>query len=218
MALVQWCIFTGEISNDSLTDSGKLRLGNFHLCLNTIPDNLFLLPAYTHELFDPSTLRFFLVAIILVFFRVKEIPPLSNILCWFSVPGPNEEDEIYESNISLTNKVYSIVDGELVLAEQYTDKPLSYDMLTAGTEVSLLYCPPVWQEFCEFILQTGSNSLLLDSTIWLSSSSPFISIFHAQLGLDVSSPIWSSFTYPWTLPIQAANRTVSCHHFIIICV
>ena len=23
---------------------------------------------------------------------------------------------------------------------------------------------------------------------------------------------WSLFTYPWTLPIQAANRAVSCHH------
>ena len=41
-----------------------------------------------------------------------------------------------------------------------------------------------------------------------------VNSFHAQLYGYTFAPKWSLSTYPWTLPLQAANRVVSCqcHH------
>lgn len=59
------------------------------------------------------------------------------IICCIAAPGKNEEDELYESYINETNKVYKINGEELVEASEYSGTILKHEMLRSK-EVSVL--------------------------------------------------------------------------------
>lgn len=46
-----------------------------------------------------------------------------------SAPGRNDEDELYETYISETNAIYQLVEGELLLSDEYSGRPLKHGML-----------------------------------------------------------------------------------------
>ena len=49
---------------------------------------------------------------------------------WYvSAPGRNDEDELYETYIIETNRVYRLVDDKLHLVEEYSGSVLKYGML-----------------------------------------------------------------------------------------
>ena len=46
-----------------------------------------------------------------------------------AAPGRNDEDELYETYITETNRVYRLVDDRLQLTPEYSGKILKYAML-----------------------------------------------------------------------------------------
>jgi len=55
-----------------------------------------------------------------------------------SAPGRNDEDELYETYIVETNRVYRLVDDQLKLSEEHSGTILKHGMLRSK-EVSIEY-------------------------------------------------------------------------------
>jgi len=68
---------------------------------------------------------------------------------WYNVwlpaaPGKSEEDELYETFISETNKVYKVIGDELIEMTEYCGEILKYDMLH---NKEVIWCSWSWKCF-----------------------------------------------------------------------
>ena len=55
-----------------------------------------------------------------------------------SAPGRNDEDELYETYIVETNRVYRLVDDQLQLSEQYSGTVLKHAMLRSKEVTTMI--------------------------------------------------------------------------------
>ena len=80
-----------------------------------------------------------------------------------TAPGRNDEDELYETYICETNAIYRLAEDELVLAEEFSGRPLRHGMLRSK-EVSPLSSEEcvlhAWRHFCASVLNTERQSKL----------------------------------------------------------